>query len=180
MRVIQSARNTRLRKKAYVEELKQTLNELVSQRDRTVSEQQQNRQRELDQREVRFRVIDEFLKLRGRNESDAARWTAILAPSFSLSLPQTPFQDMVEGTATARGQTLKGVDQVMQDSSFLASFLQTLGGSKDEEEETNKTVVGLVYSCDRKEFMMDGCNAVLGWNAQSVGAVDKVCCCTLH
>lgn len=174
------ARNTRLRKKAYVEELKQTLNELVIQRERAASEQQQNRQREVDQREVRFRVIEEFLKLRGRNESDVSRWTAILAPTFSFSLPRTPFQEMVDGEESKdRVQTLSGVEKVMSDSACLSSFLQTLGGfnrkSKKDEEETDAKKVSLVYCCDRKDFMMDGCNAVLGWNALSLGAIAKVC-----
>jgi hypothetical protein len=72
------ARNTRLRKKAYVEELKRTLSELVAQRDSADLEKRHTAQRELEQREVRFRVIEEFLKLRGRNEPNFARWAAIL------------------------------------------------------------------------------------------------------
>ena len=173
------ARNTRLRKKAYVEELKQTLNELVIQRERAASEEQQNRQRELDQREVRFRVIEEFLKLRGRNETDKSRWTAILAPTFSFSLPLTPFQEMVDSEETKdRIQTLNGVENLMRDSSNLSTFLQTLGGVNGEnakEEEPSAKKVTLVYCCDRKDFMMDECNAVLGWNALSVGVIAKVC-----
>lgn len=163
------ARNTRLRKKAYVEELKQTLNQLVAQRDSAAAEQQQNRQREIEQREVRFRVMEEFLKLRGRNESDSNRWSAIMAPDFSLSMPITSFQTMVStSTNTFRGQTLKGAEEVMQDSCHFAAFLQTLGDSA-----TNPVPVSIVYQCDRNDFMMDGCNAVLGFNARSVGAVSK-------
>jgi len=162
------ARNTRLRKKAYVEELKQTLNELVAQRDSAAAEQQQNRQREIEQREVRFRVLEEFLNLRGRNEGDSSRWSAILAPSFSLSLPLTPFQAMVSTTQTIREQTLEGAEEVMEDSCHFAAFLQTLGNNP-----SIAVPISIEYQCDRKDFMMDGCDAVLAFNAQSVGAVSK-------
>jgi len=50
------ARNTRLRKKAFVEELKHTLTELVTQRNADETEKRRVAQLELEQREVRFRV----------------------------------------------------------------------------------------------------------------------------
>jgi len=164
------ARNTRLRKKAYVEELKQTLVELVNERDQALATREHEKQRELETREVRFRVLEEFLKLRGRNEMDANRWSAILADDFSLSLPSTPFQDEVDSFTgnNNHGQTLTGVDQVMEDSRNFSKFLQTLGKSD------SGGIVSLVYKCDRMEFMMDDCDAVLAWSARSSGAVSKV------
>ena len=90
------ARNTRLRKKAYVEELKRTLTELVSQRDAAEVERRHEAQRNREQREVRFRVMEEFLKLRGRNEPNAVRWVAILEDGFTFALPRTPFRRMVD------------------------------------------------------------------------------------
>lgn len=89
------ARNTRLRKKAYVEELKATLSALVTQRDAAELEKRHASQRELEQREVRFRVLEEFLKLRGRNEANAARWAAILEDKFTLTMPVVSFRSMV-------------------------------------------------------------------------------------
>merc|ERR1712232_135595 len=89
------ARNTRLRKKAYVEELKRTLTELVTQRDTTEMEQRRVAQRELEQREVRFRVAEEFMKLRGDNQRNTSRWAAILENNFTLSLPVTKYRNMV-------------------------------------------------------------------------------------
>jgi hypothetical protein len=165
------ARNTRLRKKAYVEELKQTLNELVAQRDRSEVVQEQNRQRELEQREVRFRVMEEFLKLRGRNVAETERWSAILMPPFTLTMPITSsFQEIVGTSSDGKQQKLVGVEDVMQDSRHFAAFLQTL--SKSDASDTN--LVSLVYQCDRDDFMMDGCMAVLDWKATSVGAGSRV------
>ncbi|CAB9526656.1 expressed unknown protein [Seminavis robusta] len=175
------ARNTRLRKKAYVEELKQTLNELVTQRDTSAAVEEQNRRRELEQREVRFMVMKEFLKLRGSNETDKKRWSAILVPPFSITMPKTTFQEMVsttDSTGTALQQKLVGVDQVMQDSCHFAAFLQSLDksnipGNDGAVKDTSSKSISLVYHCDRQDFLMDGCKAVVGWNATTVGAVDK-------
>jgi hypothetical protein len=168
------ARNTRLRKKAYVEELKRTLTELVAQRDSADLEKRHTAQRELEQREVRFRVIEEFLKLRGRNEPNFARWAAILEDSFSFTFPITDFRKMVhlQNGSPRREveQVLTGVPEAMSDSSNIASFLQTLG----TDSNAAKTPIFISYNCDRKNFFMDNCNAVLEWTATSSGAIQQV------
>lgn len=167
------ARNTRLRKKAYVEELKRTLTELVAQRDAVELEKRHTAQRELEQREVRFRVMEEFLKIRGRNESSYGRWGAILEDSFSLTLPVTDYRKMVEKETSnlepRTEQVLLGATEAMEDATHLASFLQTLGSGM--EDSSGKAPVTLSYHCDRKFFHMDGCNAVIMWTAITVGAI---------
>lgn len=161
------ARNTRLRKKAYVEELKRTLTELVTQRDAADFEKRQAAQREMEQREVRFRVIEEFLKLRGRNETNFARWAAILEDGFGLTLPSTDFRKMATGEALPGFEhVLNGVSDVMADATVFSEFLQTLGSGEG--------TVSCLFQCDRKNFFMDGCQAVLEWSATSVGAINKV------
>lgn len=157
------ARNTRLRKKAYVEELKRTLTELVAQRDAAELEKRQTAQREMEQREVRFRVIEEFLKLRGRNETNFARWAAILEDGFTLTLPITDLRKVLQKEVEpGYEQVLNGVSDVMSDAGVLSAFLQTLGNGDN--------TVTCQYHCDRTNFFMDGCHAVLEWNATSIGA----------
>lgn len=163
------ARNTRLRKKAYVEELKRTLTALVSQRDSAELEKRHSAQRELEQREVRFRVVEEFLKLRGRNELNYARWAAILEDSFTMTLPITDFREMATNDRGPFEQRLVGVSQAMADSSHLASFLQGLGKGCQASE-----MISFVYDCDRKNFFMDNCTAVLNWTASTHGLIQQV------
>jgi hypothetical protein len=168
------ARNTRLRKKAYVEELKSTLTALVSQRDSAELEKRHSAQRELEQREVRFRVIEEFLKLRGRNEGNFARWAAILEENFTLALPATGFLGMAHPDSPRKEHehVLSGVSAAMAEANVFASFLQTLGKEKGE--------ISFVYNCDRKNFFMDNCVAVLDWNASTHGVVQQVCIRSRH
>ncbi|KAL3911565.1 MAG: hypothetical protein SGARI_001588 [Bacillariaceae sp.] len=162
------ARNTRLRKKAYVEELKRTLTALVSQRDAADLEKRHASQRELEQREVRFRVTEEFLKLRGRNEANPARWAAILEDNFTLTLPVTDFRGMVHPREANRQrfeQVLKGVPEIMNDSNLCSAFLQGLGKGHND--------ISMVYNCDRKNFFMDNCTAMLEFTASSHGATQQ-------
>mmetsp|Transcript_15058 Transcript_15058/g.21313 ORF Transcript_15058/g.21313 Transcript_15058/m.21313 type:complete len:755 (-) Transcript_15058:326-2590(-) len=180
------ARNTRLRKKAYVEELKRTLTELVAQRDAAELEKRHNAQRELEQREVRYRVMEEFLKLRGRNELNFARWIAILEDGFTLTLPGTDFRRSGNDDQPKSGarrvslpasqvspeQILNGPSEVMTDSSNVSALLQTLGKGPNTGGVARTPVV-MVYHCDRKNFFMDGVNAVLEWSLSSVGAVNQ-------
>jgi len=170
------ARNTRLRKKAYVEELKRSLAELVSQRDASELQKRQAAQREAEQREVRFRVIKEFLKLRGTNERNRDRWAAILDTTFVLRLPNTQYRETV-GTGLESSQltdqTLTGVTEVMADSSHVSRFLQTITGKGDCGNKDMRRPITLLYNCNRDSFFMDGSNAVLDWSVTSVGAVEK-------
>lgn len=168
------ARNTRLRKKAYVEELKATLSALVSQRDAAELEKRHASQREMEQREVRFRVLEEFLKLRGRNETNVARWAAILDENFTLNMPVTKFRAMVHSNDSnhrnanaVHEQILTGLVEVMDDSTLCSSFLQSLG------KRGNNEIITLAFNCERHNFFMDNCTAMLDWTATTHGASEQ-------
>ena len=173
------ARNTRLRKKAYVEELKRTLTELVNQRDASEAQSQHSAQRELEQREVRFRVLEEFLKLRGRNELSSARWSAILEDNFSLTIPVTHYRNMVHlepndpTSLSYSEQELTGVSTVMADAKHAFDFFQHALATRGE-------AVTMSYHCDRGDFMMDDCKTCLDWTATTSGAIANVSSKRLH
>ncbi len=168
------ARNTRLRKKAYVEELKRTLTELVSQRDASEVEKRHERQRDLEVREVRYRVMEEFLKLRARGAEQnlLARWIAILEDGFTLTLPKTTYRPTVNSElprrvsnadiAAQNNDTSKAVlhnaNQCFDDASKVASFVSSafMGNA-----------VQMTYHCERSNFMMDGVKAILDWTLKA-------------
>jgi hypothetical protein len=168
------ARNTRIRKKYYVEELKRTLTELVAQRDRADLIKKQSAQREVEQREVRFRVIEEFLKLRARNDTNYASWEAILHATFSLTMPFDAFNQstVANGVGTILEYTFSGVPDAMKESSSFASFLHSIRANPNGDHFN--AMVNIDYSCDRKNFFMDDNRAVLDWNAKTDGLVARV------
>jgi hypothetical protein len=55
------------------------------------------------------------------------------------------------------------VSEVMSDSNFCSAYLQGLGRGYNE--------ISLVYNCDRKNFFMDNCVALLQYTATTHGAI---------
>ena len=189
------ARNTRLRKKAYVEELKKTLTEIVAQRDALEIEKVSEKQRDMECRQVRLTVMEEFLKLRGANIQDFRRWSSILDDGFVLTLPQTNYRKMlssqyrscnnetdpnpgsvahgfVDGAQDTAGppssrflQVITGVANVMEDAAMLSEMLVGFENTKN-----GTTYCGLTYMCQKDRFMMDGTNALVDWTARTNGA----------
>lgn len=177
------ARNTRLRKKAYVEELKRTLTELVSQRDAADIEKRLEKQRDLEVREVRYRVMEEFLKLRARGAEPnlLARWVAILEDGFTLTLPKTPYRPSVHDSSVS--SAVVSSDDTVSDDSIIDDSIQVLRGANDSFDDASKacsyistilnsTSVLISYQCERANFMMDGIKAVLDWTLKATPKAD--------
>jgi len=170
--------------------LKRTLTELVAQRDAQDLERRHEKQRDLEVREVRYRVMEEFLKLRARGSDSnlLARWVAILEDGFTLTLPKTEYRAMVEkrqtsidnngttikseahASSNASGQVLRGATECLEDASKVASFINTLITSNNPSPNN---IVTMSYLCDRKHFMMDGVSAVLDWSGSTSGATTQ-------
>jgi hypothetical protein len=180
----QHARNTRIRKKAHVEEIKRQLLDMVNERDAALLKETQKAKIVEQQREVRFQVMQDFLQLRGRNEANPNRWAAILEDGFTLTLPKTAFQTMVATSdVNPDEQLLIGVPDIMADATFFSSFLQSLGEvTATTTAATTTTPAGddtsipikFVYHCDRSSFLMDNINAILSWTGTSIGAIQRV------
>eukprot|EP00586_Coscinodiscus_wailesii_P003100 CAMPEP_0172491452 /NCGR_PEP_ID=MMETSP1066-20121228/22294_1 /TAXON_ID=671091 /ORGANISM="Coscinodiscus wailesii, Strain CCMP2513" /LENGTH=619 /DNA_ID=CAMNT_0013260513 /DNA_START=140 /DNA_END=1999 /DNA_ORIENTATION=- len=183
------ARNTRLRKKAYLEELQRTIVALAARRDAVDRDAREKKRVDLEQREVRFRVIEEFLNLRGRGERNFSRWVTILAEEFVLTLPVTRYRNMVRknykeegddssGECLALEQTLQGATEAMEDAALLAAFLEQTFGCRSKKVDnandpqiTNK--IHIKYNCDANRLIMDSCTAMLDWTATTVGVVNQ-------
>lgn len=152
------ARNTRLRKKAYVEELKRTLTELVLQRDAAETEKRNEVQRDIETREVRFKVMNEFLRLRASSngQNSLPRWIAILGDQFSLTLPQNLPADLT----SPQVKVLHGAQQCFDDAKKFASFMYLLYQG-DNTVEIN-------YHCERSTFIMDGIRTMFDWTLKAI------------
>ena len=117
--------------------------------------------------DIRFGVMEEFLKLRGRNETNFKCWAVILDEGFSLTVPLPNGNESVQGGEVNAGfkRTLSGIADTMGDANDFSSFLQSLGNGQG--------TVTCEFQCDRKIFLMAGCQAILEWTAATVGAVAK-------
>merc|ERR1711935_1321586 len=75
------ARNTRLRKKAYLETLKSTVNDLCQERDTLVTERAGAASILVEMNNTRTEVLMSFFALRSANEKRRPLWASILDES---------------------------------------------------------------------------------------------------
>jgi hypothetical protein len=88
----QHARSTRLRKKAYVNKLKELVDGLHAERSEEASKRRVAVQHLAEVQNTRRKVISQFLQLHVNYDSDHRKWETILEEGFFLKQPQTPFR----------------------------------------------------------------------------------------
>lgn len=86
------AKNTRIRKKNYVESLKDSIRSLSEEKEKTERDRKVSLSRLLEQTTVRKRVLQDFMTLRGQCVLDRAQWSTILEESVEFVLPITPYR----------------------------------------------------------------------------------------
>jgi hypothetical protein len=86
------ARSTRLRKKAYIQKLKDMAQGLRAVQTEEIRRRRVSMQKMLEIQKVRRSVIQTVLHYHAVNERDPDKWNALLEESFWLKQPVTPFR----------------------------------------------------------------------------------------
>jgi len=123
------ARNTRLRKKAYLEKLKTTVDELCRERDTLVSERAGAANLLVEMHNTRTEVLMSFFALRSTNEKRRKLWASILDDScFSCVMPVTPYRSFPssEVQVSKCQRTVLGVDGMIADTTSLHVLFASL------------------------------------------------------
>eukprot|EP00545_Synedropsis_sp_CCMP1620_P004782 CAMPEP_0119010292 /NCGR_PEP_ID=MMETSP1176-20130426/4911_1 /TAXON_ID=265551 /ORGANISM="Synedropsis recta cf, Strain CCMP1620" /LENGTH=806 /DNA_ID=CAMNT_0006962927 /DNA_START=930 /DNA_END=3351 /DNA_ORIENTATION=+ len=123
------ARNTRLRKKAYLEKLKITVDELCRERDTLVTERAGAANLLVEMHNTRTEVLMSFFALRSGYEKQRELWSSILDEScFACVMPVTPYRSFPasEVQVSKCQRTVMGIDGMMSDTASLHLLLNTL------------------------------------------------------
>jgi PAS domain S-box-containing protein len=122
------ARNTRARKKAYLESLKNTLDELCKERDSLVSERAGAASLLLEIQRTRTDVLLSFFALRSTYEKRRPLWSSILDESFTCVMPVTPYRSFPasEVQISKCQRTIMGVDGMIADAASKHVLLNSL------------------------------------------------------
>jgi hypothetical protein len=104
------ARNTRLRKKAYVAKLAQLVMDLSAQREALARERVMQATLERERHGVRQQVVWSVLNLHASGAKDLATWRTLLDDRFVCTMPITPFRSFKQvpnrhSKPTQRSQT---------------------------------------------------------------------------
>lgn len=171
------ARNTRLRKKAYIDTLKATLMEMVDQRDANLRQVALDAQRQAQHRQVRWQVLQTFLGMRGRagpttsySQDEYAGWAALLEDEFTLSRPGSFQKDADGAYAEAATVVLDGVVPAMSDPNEANRVIRECGRGIPAKS----ACIEFTYSCDQSTMLMDGCTCVINWSGSTHDAVSKL------
>lgn len=125
------ARNTRMRKKAFVETLQQTLKEteqeLAAEKDRA-AEATMRCNPDLDRKhDAWWETLDTMFSYRAAGEMDPIKWAEILEPDCKITMPITPYRSFDPCTITAtRRRVLVGVEGMISDTKSLRVCVDSL------------------------------------------------------
>jgi PAS domain S-box-containing protein len=123
------ARNTRLRKKAYLEKLKLTVDELCRERDTLVSERTGAASLLVEMHNTRTEVLMSLFALRTSNERRRNLWASILDEScFTCVLPVTPYRSFPASEVQVSKclRTVLGIDGMIADTASIHVLFDSL------------------------------------------------------
>ncbi|CAN0175753.1 unnamed protein product, partial [Ectocarpus fasciculatus] len=122
-----NARNTRARKKQYMEELKEKVESLHAKRASAEQSKEEAARGEEEQIARWAATLKKVLDLRCEGVVDPAVWSEVLTEDFELSLPLTPYRKFdpadVEG---GRRRVLVGVEGMISDTASLTEMCENL------------------------------------------------------
>jgi len=125
------ARNTRLRKKAYLEKLKVTVDELCRERDTLIQERAASANHVMETLAARTEVLLGFLALRQHptKHLDASLWNALISEhNFQCTLPVTPYRSFPASEVSMQScqRSLHGIEAMISDSASLHMLFDSL------------------------------------------------------
>lgn len=175
------ARNTRLRKKAYVQKLTELVKDLTAQKER---QQRDNalkliRQRELES--VRLAVLKTFMHYRATGEQDRHNWERIVDKKAVLTLPITPYRSFLREEVVSGSRVVTGLDGILADTKSLQVCLESIGAPSEEWKaaRTRGTQVLVQYDILEGDAVLKDNLMMTRWtmrtlNAMQCGARDEL------
>jgi len=165
------AKNTRLRKKAYVDRLKITVDELCRERDTLVSERAVAANLMVEIHSKRVDVLRSFFALRASYTTDQKRdmWSSILdESSFTCRLPVTPYQSFPSSEVQLSNsqRTIVGVDAMMADVASNAVFLDSIV----DRTRYPTSKIKFQYTLVTEESVVAGNQVMARWAMETLNA----------
>ena len=132
------AKNTRLRKKAYVIKLKDLVDQMNEQREMELRERRALGERIYDTHVIRKNAVRLLLSYRAANVRDRDKWAAILDEGFVFTLPITPYRSFQKGEIMSSNRVVVGIDATIADVASLALMVENVGQNTDPWKDAVK------------------------------------------
>lgn len=121
------ARSTRLRKKAYIQKLKDMAHGLRAVQTKDIRERRSSMQDMMSIQKVRRSTVQTVLNFLACNEKDPAKWNALLESSFWMKEPITPFRSFPRSEIVRDCRIVRGVYGMICDAASMAVMIERVG-----------------------------------------------------
>jgi hypothetical protein len=163
------AKNTRIRKKNYIETLKDHVRQLAEEREKLDRDRRVALTRIAEQTIVRKQVLQTFFRYRATAEMSRAKWATILDESVCIVLPVTPYRSFPPSEVINGQRYVNGIDAVILDTASLGVLVQSIG-------KNHTQAVKAYYHCGDDDIAASGVSLICRWvmwteNAVACGAL---------
>lgn len=154
------ARSTRLRKKAYVQKLKELVEGLHAERTEEVRKRRVAIQHLSEVQGVRRAVVRSFLRFHSNYESDERKWSTILEDTFWLKQPVTPYRSFQRSEVEQECRISRGIGAMVADTASVSVMVEGIGSRSSRwmqlkrEEVLNRE--GIISRPSRLPNSIDG------------------------
>ena len=121
------AKNTRMRKKTYIESLKDQVKEMSESREQLDQARRMALLNKANLVDSRKKVISDFLICRTYGELDPIIWSKFLDKNFDMTLPVTPYRSFPPTEVCEGRRLVRGIPAVIADTASLAVLFKTVG-----------------------------------------------------
>jgi hypothetical protein len=121
------AKNTRMRKKSYIESLKDQVKEMSESREQLDQTRRMALLNKANLVDSRKKVISDFLICRTYGELDPIIWSKLLDKNFEMALPVTPYRSFPPTEVSEGRRILRGIPAIIADTASLAVLFKTVG-----------------------------------------------------
>jgi len=123
-----NAKATRVRKKAYVNKLKELVDGLHAERNEDARRRRVAVRHLAEIQDLRRRVVRTFLRNHAAyDSSDRTGWATILEENFWMKQPVTPYRSFRRSEIQKQSRILKGIDAMIRDSASMSVMIESIG-----------------------------------------------------
>lgn len=166
------AKNTRLRKKAYVVKLKELVDQMTAQKNAEETERRSYGMRIHETQTIRKNVVRLLLSYRSTNMRDREKWANILDEAFEMTLPITPYRSFPKHNIVNSSHIVTGIDAVIADSASLALMAQGVCYGTPQWQAAIKCGQGcrLAYTVSRDDMIAAGERVMCRFSLRTEGS----------
>ncbi|CAM9741415.1 unnamed protein product, partial [Choristocarpus tenellus] len=148
------ARNTRARKKQYVEELQHQLEILSAEQDAAAAKHDTAMNEVMERQDAWRHVVRKVFDLRAEACLDENKWGEVLCEDFLLTLPVTPYRSFSPSDMVNNRCVRLGISGMIADTQSLAVACDNIG-FKTLDKESRVDIEYLIGSDRNRAFYSD-------------------------